>query len=810
MGEFFVDRVELKQELFNLLNDMQFHNIVYILSSRSGLGKSAFSRQIVNQIKDRYPAINVSIPVGDNISIDEGFYIREIAKVLSDHSKDFEFESLNDFLRTTSNPMIKKIWTHKLIKDAESLNGFVKPINSMLSYFDKTGELSENGLLGVDNAKYTYIILNEYIAYICNNETKIIINVENVQQMDRVSLMQIRDLLKKVDNVFFLFEYTLSTDSLEEAKKFEQNFCINYTNVITRRLKKLNYRYTCELLNHICPKQSSLLSENTLKEIYFTIDGNIRQLSDIENIFEIGQEETFLDTTENFTSQRLKSLNNAHQIQLLCLVYAHMSQVSNEIIKLLLSNKAYILFVRFETILSELIGDSGLLEFNSSTNTLKLKHDSIRAEMKTIPKFEAKISLSYSWWIDFYENSLSECDVKDWTKTREIVRKLCYFYCYYEPAANKILSILPHIRMIAINSVNPDEAISFLTGFYDIFKKINNSEYLYKFNKFLLNLYYELGIFDKAYSVFKNTSFRSEKSQQLYRVMLLDRLQRENEAIQMIDLELKNTSNERYMLILYLIKMIAAASINQYDECLNIFEYIYSKKDVYSKYFEYGFFLRNSEIVLSLREAIPYLEESIKFFYERNESIYEAHARISMLMNCSRAGIFDEAKKQLEIIKKLLKYNSLERHIVLNDEVAFEMCRGNYDKNLENELKLAMCTAEVVFDKIIINHNLLILYKKNKQFLEGSQIVEYLLELLDLETNKLNICFTYWNISFFYKEYDEVQYNFYYNKYSMLYSDLISKPIRKSVIETDVSHKPNMEYVIGFISHWRFPLPEDL
>lgn len=809
MSDFFVDRIELKQNLFELLNDVQLQNTVYILSSRSGLGKSEFCNQIIKNVCDKYPSVKISIPIGENISLDEGFYIREIARTISEQSKNYNYESLDEFIHNTDNSVITKIKAHKLAEESEELHKLVKPIHSIVSYFDNTGSFSEENLLNISDSRYIYIILNEYILHCCDLSSKVVINIENIQQIDILSLTQIKELLKKANNIFLLLEYTSRNDSLNEAKRFETNFHVGYTKVETRRLEKLGYEYTCELINYICPNKN-IMNEETLREIYVTIDGNIRQLSDIENVFEISDKDTSINTQENFTLQRLKGMNNAHQIQLLCLVYAHMSQVPNEILKLLLSGKEYVLFLNYESILSELMGDSGLLEFDSVSNTIKLKHDSIRMEMKKIPRYEVKIALSFSWWIDFYEKELKKAGKNDWRNIKEIVKKLCYFYCYYEPAAGKILSVLPHIRMIAINSINPDEAISFLIGFYDTFKKLNDPEQLYTLEKFLLNIYYELGIFDKAYSVFKNISFRSVKTYNLYKAMLLDRLQQESEAIKIVDMELAKTSDRRYELSLYMIKMIAAASINQYDECTKIFEYIYNNKDIYSKYFEYGFFLRNSEIVLSLRDAIPYLKESIQFFQNRNEKIYEAHTRISLLMNCARAGLFDEAREQLGIIKTAPKNNSLERHIILNDEAALEMCRGNYNKALEDELKLAMCTAQVVFDKIIINHNLLILYKKNEQMAEGRQVVEYLLELLGSETNRLNVCFTYWNISFFYKGYDDIQYTYYYNKYITLYRELTSRPIRKSVIETDVAHKPNMEYVIGFISHWRFPIPEEL
>ena len=788
---------------------MQLQNNVYILSSRSGLGKSAFAQHIINSVKNKYPAIKVCIPVGDNISIDEGFYIRETAKTLSDQAIDFGYESLNEYLRSTNNPIVKKIWTHKLIKDAEGINGIVKPINSMISYFDKTGDFSEFGLLNVDNAGYIFAVLIEYLAYVCNGTSKIVINIENIQQIDKASLIQIKALLQKVDNLFLLLEYTSVQDSLNEAKRFEQNFYIKGVSVFTKKLEKLNYRYTCELLNLMCPNSSNSLGESQYREIFFTIDGNIRQLSDIENIYELSSDFTKVDTSENFTMQRIRSLSNAHQIQILCLIYAHMSQVSNNSLKSLLNQKSYVLFIKYENLVSDLMGESGLLELDYTENRVRLKHDSIRAVIKDIPKFASKIALSYSWWIEHYEKALKSSDIYGSGK-EDIVKKLCYFYSQYEPAAMSIIELLPYIREIVLNSVNPDEAVSFLIRFYDMFKNMKNNQCMRELELFLLKIYYEAGIFDKAYNVYKNMSFNSKKTQTLYNIMLMERLNMEEEAISIIDDELRTVNDKHYELILLLIKMIATASCNKYDECFSIFKLIERYQSTYSSFFEFGFFLRNSEIVLGLEEAIPYLNKSVEFFKNNKQHIYEAHSRISLIMNYSRLGYFEEAEKHLIEAKKILKHNSLERHVLLNDEVAFKMCSGDFSIELEDDLKLAMCTAETVFDKIVINHNLLILCKKNNQRDEGVHIVEYLLELLDVETNKLNICFTYWDISYFYKGFDDVQYSYYYSKYYNMYKELTDKAIRKSVLEKDVYHKPNMEFVIEFISYWHFPITDNL
>lgn len=807
MSEIFVDRIDLQKSLKNLLEKMQNHNYVYILSGKSGYGKSAFCKHIISNIKEQYVCYRISIPIGENISLNEGLFFRAMAQQVSENAKENQHDNLEYFLKKTQNPVLRKIYNHQLLEDSGSLHSIMRPINTILSHYDSSNFFSEYNYFLPEDSRYLYLILIEYLKECFSKFDKVIINIENIHKIDRISLGKINDLLRETTNLFFLLEYTTDDTSIDIAKKFETNFTTHNTEIITKKICKLDYNNTCDLIAHMYPDSCNINNEKIFREIYITIDGNIRQLSDIESLYELQTVEEDALEVENFTLDRLKKIDNAHVIQILCLVYTHMGKVYNETLKYLINLKEYTLFIHYNDLLKELSAENGLLKIEN--DIVRFSHDSIAENIKNVKKFMPKIILAYNWWIELYEKLFSN-SYKSTVSRRSIVIKLCYFYKSYEPAAKKLLNLKTEIRKVALDSVNPEEAISFLFELSETGKISDNSTLQHEFMRFLLDLYYELGIYNKAYLIFEKTKFDDSKIHLLYDSILKNRLQDNEKVLEQIEQELGNVEdNNHYLLCLYLIKFITAASCNQYDLCEDAFNKI-NDNEKFMPYLEYGFFLRNSEISLGLNEALPYLRKSINFFKKQKLSLYEAHSRISLLMNCARLGKFDEAEDNYTKAKELLQNNSLEKHILLNDWVALQMCKGNFDLQLKDNLILAMCTAQTIFDKLVINKNLLTIYAKNQYWDEGESIVELLLEYIDLETNKLNICFTYWNISYFYKHYSDELYQYYYDIYNSMYSELLRKPIRKSVIEKNVFHKPNMEFVIEFISYWHFPVPKNL
>lgn len=810
MDKHFTDREEFRNDIIELLEKYQHGNIVYILSGKSGFGKSAFGQHIIDMFKGTYLCIKVKMLVGEKISLDEGFYFRRITMEVSSKSNLYGYPSFSEFFKNASNPLIQKLYTRQIEQDLATTHPFMDMAVNFYRRNDPMECFSEYQNLFPEDSRYIYMLLGEYLFECFKYPKRVILNIENVQNIDKLSLLKLIELIKRCTNLFLLLEFTSTTNSLIEAKNFEENFYDCGAYVITKNLKKLNYKSTCEILEYMYPDIDSIKREEVKRSIFITIDGNIRQLSDIDSIYELSDNESerniVCSNSTDYTLTRLENLKDNNQIMLLCFVIAHMGKVDISVLKEMIRRKQYLLYLNFDNIVEMLSGSNGLLKTEHSQ--ILVSHDSIPQRSNEIPLLKNRISLGYTIWIEYYENQLTLCEEKNIHSKTELVKKLCYFYNKYPPRSLGIIHLFQDIRKIALNSQNPEEAIAFLSTLGKNVQYCDTAELSNKIKNFLLKIYYESGLYKDAYSLLEDSKFMTDKSYILYKAILNNRLQKNEEAIEICNSAIeKYSKDERFVLCANLIILISAASKNDYKLCEEIFNDCISRQE-FKNCYEYGFLLRNSEIVLPLQEAIPFLEQSAIHFKSYNAPIMEAHSRVSLLMNCSRIGFFGKAAENLLITKRLLHEESLERYILLNDEVAFQMCMGDFNPKLQDDLMLAMCTATTVFPKLIINKNLLILYTKNKEWSKGEEIVQYLLEQINLETNRLNICFTYWNISYFYKQFDPVQYEIYFNEYQRAYNELMSKPLRKSVLQRNMFHKPGNEFVIEFLSYWHFPIPD--
>lgn len=805
MGDYFVDREDISNDIENNICS-SIGNTAYILYAMSGIGKSAFCHQVLKQMYEKYkiPGIKVSIPVGANISIDEGYYFRELVKECSDKCKIYGYMPFSEYLKKNDSPLVNRILSHQVADNFQGLSTLVKPLIALASYIDGSDYFDENLYYSPSDDRYVYIILVEYLRYVLKKYNRFIINIENIQQVDIISLQKLQELLKNESNIFLMLEYTISSENdRNDVYSFMSNFDNFCDNKYIKKLTKLDFDNTCKLLSYLYQNNDIISDRENLHQIYLQIEGNLRKLSDIENVFEIYDENPSI-LSEDYTDITIANLT-ATQLQILCLVATHSAMVDESILKqLLIEYNKYQIFVLFEKEMNVLINEKRLLKVKD--NIIQLSHDSILSVLKHT-KYMPKMDLAVSWWVEFYEKQLKTDSSYD-ASNIEIVKKLCFFYCQNDMYNRKIIKLFPQIRILALNSINPEAAVAFLSDSAYAISEINDIDICNRHNEFLMKLYYELGLFEHSYNYIDSINM-NQKQKFLYKVALLDRLQHNEDAVCLINQELKDTADTHYQLCLQLIKMISEASNNRYDSCLSIFKDI-EENDKYHNYIEYGFLLRNSEIVLPIKQSLQYIHKSIDFFNERNLILYEAYSHITLAMSSARIGFFEDARQAIKKAKILLSGQTLERHILLNDEAAIEMCSGNYNVELIYDLILASSTAVTTFDRLIINKNLLILYKKNKLICEGEELVNYLLELIELENDKLNICYTYWVISYFYKNMNNEKYQNYYKKYQEIFHSLVCSSIRQSALESEVYHKPNMEYVIGFISYWHFPIPEDL
>src|SRR5690349_6604279 len=105
------------------------------------------------------------------------------------------------------------------------------------------------------------------------------------------------------------------------------------------------------------------------------------------------------------------------------------------------------------------------------------------------------------------------------------------------------------------------------------------------------------------------------KNIKIIKGILLEQIGKQNEAIKLVNKELEKKASKaaNFIFALRLIRMVSYYDIGEYEKCRTEFYSLLNDSN-YTDLYEYGFLLRNSELVFGYKECLPYMLESIKFF----------------------------------------------------------------------------------------------------------------------------------------------------------------------------------------------------
>ena len=102
MGDF-VNRIKEQNKLKSKLSDIGIRNNCMILDAESGIGKSELTRKFISEI-NTVPAFKIEIKQSLINSYEEGYYLRETAKVIDNFSNKFpSILSMRRYIQKLSN-----------------------------------------------------------------------------------------------------------------------------------------------------------------------------------------------------------------------------------------------------------------------------------------------------------------------------------------------------------------------------------------------------------------------------------------------------------------------------------------------------------------------------------------------------------------------------------------------------------------------------------------------------------------------------------------------------------------------------------
>ncbi len=782
--------IDRKNETEYIANDVEKYsksgkNKVLVIWSDSGIGKTSIIKKLEIEKKLKRTIVMVSTPpTNSNELVSNGDYMSYISQSISSKFQNDGW-TLKDFLMNGMSERQQKVEASKILTNVAGLPTAVLTmlcervlsINSADAEKISTGKELDNILI---NSEYIKSMLKIF---------DIVLSVSNIQNADPLSIMEICRMLSELKNQYVIFEYTTKDRNADNiwqlAKTFEQ-----VADVDVIEINELPIEYALTIVS-----PTNLSGIEQLEKFYNDVaKGNLYKLNSIKKEIEgTGKLASFDDPI------RIRIDKLGYQSKLiLAIVCLHDGEILietfNDIIK----------FISTQYNVSQNDMDK-LADFISiNKNKYTLHHASIIDSFDVGTDNYACLA-AYSFLKQYYNTLITDC-ITNQTKLYEYTLQLLKLYSRFEP--HKVLENLSRFKQLIISSISEAQGSSLLKkAFFSLPDRTDDVVKLH-----IVVIGYEVGFYESSYQLLQYITSNSE-SYNLVECMLLNRTDQHRKLLQKCSslLSEKGHSN-RFILILNMIKMLSERSLNDAKAYRKTFQKIFQNKK-YQDIYEYGFLLRNSQIVLSYTESLKYIQQSVQFFTNQGNEKDAACSALTYSVQLARLGLIDKAIMYLESVRQTLLASTFEKHIVYVNQAAMSLLKGIADENTLLLLEESQLSSITNFDKVVILNNKLCWYIMNRVderlFLDLKSQIDY--QLLSEPDSRLHRR-TYINYALYYKHVknDIGLYNLWMKSSSSI--NVENDELGDSFI-TGVCNNPELKFLtskpfyVSFITYWHFDLP---
>ncbi|MBS1528001.1 MAG: hypothetical protein JST19_20310 [Bacteroidetes bacterium] len=810
MNETFVNRKKDIAFVLEQLKGMADHSKILLIKGGSGIGKSAFAQKVMDE---QYSRESIKVHVEDvGTRLADGKMIEKVALELNHAArKSDQIRSFEYFFNNSEGGLLKKR-TANLVKNAftDAIPVFGKALGVSTDLISKSGSFNAD-LLFNSGITELILILSSYIEYVLTN-APLIVNIENIQIIDYTSLDLLGQLIEKIKPTLFLLEYTTNSTIKINEERLSQSLKTDKAIVQTLELQKLSFEDYLQIITSKGIDRKNL--DAILRYTYVKYNGDLRNLTDTQVL--LGVDERVNDIisaieSDTYNPQRfnINSLQENDKFLLTAIVAHNGTADIGQLLEIVLSVNISHLLIDVDLAIERLT-DQQLIE-KKETN-VSIKHDSISKEILSGKDYVRFLFVANKIWGDYYDDLLLRADFGKYTR-EHILFYLFRARLYYAP--EKCLDILKEVKAYVVNAIRPDTIIGFLESLEtDLAEslKSNVTDVYYQF----ASIYYEAGLFDKAFRLINNIDDDSERKK-IYQAALLNRLDQHQEAITFIEKTLRKGVSKRSELCLKLFLLISNRSLSNMKRCEQIFDDI-ERDNQNRSYLEYGFFLRNSEIILPLQPSIIAARESVTFFEEKKLHVQVAHSKITLAMLCAWQASLDEANILLSEAEQLLFGKTMERHIIFNNKAAIALYQGNFDETCEKWLQQARMTALTPFDKLSIYINMLILYTKTLRIDRCDAVINNILKIVESEPDLIMKRLCFYHIAWCYKNYNPELFLYYQVMAQDIHHKMDANDDYQRYWGTRLFDRNNpfedynfllqFDYEPCFLSYWHFEIPD--
>lgn len=775
-----VDRIKEAQTIESIIRETARNGAAHaiVLWANTGYGKSAIMRKVKSFFDGQ--AIQIAIvetPPTNSTTPIEGQYLNYIAETLDRVLADQL--SLKQFLLSYHNGI-------KPLLDAEAIlyNGL--SLQSGLAI--KVGEtamadLTEQRLL-FDTNTDSILLIKNYIETAVQT-THIVLDITNAQNMDATSFRALNQILEHQRDLTMIFEYTTQGGRSAQLEHFLSQLSCSHTEI---EVDILPFDFALTIFGQTENANTIYEIEKFYRNV---VRGNLYKIVQAKNSYS-----PRLDTDP--IEAQIKELGYVSRLflSILCLMGGKSTQEEFQRIQNHIEQNFYVPKGWIENLDSLIEVENGCIA---------LRHASIADTLQLTPD-NATAMAAYKYLADYYSDLVNS--PKGYTTYVQIVPKLAVLYSQFDPS--KLALIINQFKEVIIEKFDKNEATRLVGLAFDALGAPRETE----FHFMLIALCYEAGFYDKALALLQKLEPLESECGQVFYCMLLNRNDLHELAVKTCKKVRKAAKNPRYQLIVQMVQMLSERSLGLYNQCRDTCEKI-EKTTAFHGLLEYGFFLRNKQIILQFEESLTYIEQSIAFFNQRNQDLYAAYSRLTHLVQWARLGYPQESEVELEKIAPHLLHSSFERHIVYLNQAALRLLQGIADKKTFHLLDKAYMTVTTTFDHAVVLNNKLcaLIIQGNAHPDEFLPLLAELKKVVDEEPDANLRRKVYANIALYYKmAEDNTSYEWWVAKVKQIKRNAVVHPFENSLLFGESPIKSfrflaKQPCCVFFITYWHFDIP---
>lgn len=675
----FLDRVRETEEIVTFITQDCPKNKVLCVCGNTGVGKTALIKKALTQLKITNKIIIAAEtpPVNQNECVVQGEYLRIISDKVNQRLGNIGY-SMQDFFRSARDYRTRSKELQVLC-DTEFSKLPRAILSNIVSRYYMTGSYDTERALYDTDIEAT-LMKKEYLRFVFEN-VQILLYVSNFHNIDSTSLSILNDIIANSNSSIFIFEYTCKNDDISEVYRYQTVWADRCETAI-QLVDMLPLNIAASIggdkrdldFNEWCSFYKDIIKGNLYKVLaYKHQEQSNLERDPLDRIQELGLSETVI----------------------LQIVLLHGGEISVERLCYLLNEDAPDILALF---LNKKISLELYLSFD--VEYIKIAHASIGDYLSnsSAPSIVKAGFIAYGIIRNVLSRDLAQKKFTYYCE-KDIVLLLIKVFVGYD--TEKLIAILGQFKRVIVNEISIEQIYYLLEQVTESLHKHFDKQTVLS----LIKILYDIGLYEKAYEALCDNYFPA-LDMYMYKAILLNRQDMHEDCINYCREIKKIGADPRFQFVIQLVELLSLKTLKKTDEYTRLYFKLLNTKN-YEQLPEYGILLRNSEIVMSRKDDIPYIKKSIALFNSLGDKKNMVYSTLTLATEIAYSGEVTYARNCLNRIKPFFLETTTEKHIILNDLAALDLVERKATKQTILLFNRSLLTSRNPYDTLTIYNNII-------------------------------------------------------------------------------------------------------